>query len=295
MGLGGAWSIADVGRQVPPDALQRATVARPHQPRDAALAQGVGRMCVQHTRTQQTASLPQGCVGRCEGAGVDPFPSTPIRRKPLWPAQVTAAGAHSLSYFPFDVLAVGSPYSSTRKKEDTRSAVLTTQPLPSPFGRSPPARFGLGGPKRISLNLDRILQPTRHRRCRWRSGTATAVCRWTTSGDRKRSSCCSQGRQGWARLPWLMWWPSTAGTAFRLPAHPHQLRVVTDTHTPSVLCGDRRFRNSARCRYNLVEINASDDRSGAALCEKIAEAVEFQDVRNERPPVRLADVPSSSV
>jgi hypothetical protein len=47
--------------------------------------------------------------------------------------------------------------------------------------------------------------------------------------------------------------------------------------------------NSARRRYNLVEINASDDRSGAALCEKIAEAVEFQDVRNELPPARLAD------
>jgi hypothetical protein len=40
-----------------------------------------------------------------------------------------------------------------------------------------------------------------------------------------------------------------------------------------------------------VEINASDDRSGAALCEKVAEAVEFQDVRNERPPARLANGP----
>ena len=75
MDTGETWSIADVGGQVPPDALQRATVARPHQPRDAALAQGVGRVRVQHARAQQAARLPQRRVGRREGAGVDPYPS----------------------------------------------------------------------------------------------------------------------------------------------------------------------------------------------------------------------------
>jgi hypothetical protein len=75
MDTGETWSIADVGGQVPPDALQRATVARPHQPRDAALAQGVGHVRVQHARAQQAARLPQRRVGRREGAGVDPYPS----------------------------------------------------------------------------------------------------------------------------------------------------------------------------------------------------------------------------
>ena len=100
----------------------------------------------------------------------------------------------------------------------------------------------LGRPK-VWLNVaERILHRTRHRRCRWRSGTVTPACRWTTSGDRTRSSCCSQGRRGWARLPWLMSWPSTAGTAPRLPPHPDSLQVVRGTQPPSAFCGDRRCR-----------------------------------------------------
>jgi len=38
------------------------------------------------------------------------------------------------------------------------------------------------------------------------------------------------------------------------------------------------------CGYNVVEINASDDRSSAALCDKVASAVEFQAVMGDRRP-----------
>ena len=43
-----------------------------------------------------------------------------------------------------------------------------------------------------------------------------------------------------------------------------------------------------------MEINASDDRSGAALCEKIAEAVEFQDVMVRFTLAPLSDCTSAA-